>query len=133
MLEKERAYGGGSYLEPELTDVLAAEDLGTEHIVPDWPWGRKERCEMRFSVESHPKRGERLVKQSRKNGRTYKPKATTYATRVKIIRIDGKIGHVVWNKMYGHFGVSMEDGKIASMTFFDEEAQALAEKFFGAN
>lgn len=122
---------GGSYLKPEFEDVLNAKDLGTEHVVDDWPWGRQQRCTMSFLVEKN-KRGERFVKQSRMKGRTYKPKTGTYATRVKIIEIDGKIGHVRWDKRYGGFGVSIEDGKYYSKVFYDYEAMELAEKFFGA-
>lgn len=130
MIEKDR--GVGALLEPEIEDVLAAKDLGTEHVVDDWPWGRKRRCTMGFYVERDPKRGERFVKQSRMDGRQYKPKKGTYATRVKIIEIDGKIGHVVWHEGYGHFGVNIEDSKYRSMTFFDDEARQLAKKFFSA-
>ena len=127
MIEK----NGKTFLEPELEDVMAAKDLGTEHTVEDWPWGRKRRCEMHFFVERN-KRGERFVKQSRMDGRQYKPKAGTYATRVKIIEIDGKIGHVKWHRAYRHLGVNIEDGKYCGKTFYDDEAEELAGKFFGA-
>jgi len=38
----------------------------------------------------------------------------------------------VWHEEYGHFGVNIEDGKYRSMTFFDDDARQLAEKFFSA-
>lgn len=69
----ENCYGGKTYFEPELEDVLKATDLGTEHVVDNWPWGRQQRCTMSFFVEEN-NRGERLVKQSKMNGRFYKPK-----------------------------------------------------------
>lgn len=120
---------GKEYFEPELEDVLLATDLGDDHTVDDWPWGRKQRCSMHFFVE-RSKRGERFVKQSTMNGRTYKPKRSTYQTKVKIIELDGKIGHVSWN-MYGMFGVNIEDGKYLSVTFYDDDARKLKENYFG--
>lgn len=131
MIERDRTkFGGkGAYLVPEFFDVMSATDLGTEHQVDDWPWGRKQRCTMNFFVEKN-KRGERFVKQSRFAGQLYKPKAGIYATRVKIIKIDGKIGHVKWNNSYGHFGVSLEDGKYFDKIFHGYEAKMLAKRFF---
>ena len=125
---KEKAYESSTLLVPELADVMAAKDLGKDYTVDDWPWGRKQRCSMRFFVET-TKRGQRFVKQSTMNERTYKPKKTTYCDRVKIILIDGKIGHISWNNNYKHFGVDIEDGKYASVTFYDEEGLTLAKHF----
>lgn len=127
----EKSFGNRTLLEPEYKDVMQAVDLGIFHIVNDWPWGKKQRCEMNFSVEKN-RRGERFVKQSRMNGRMYKPKAETYVTRVKIIEIDGKIGHVKWHDGSGYFGVSIEDGRYFDKIFFDDEARHLAGIFFGA-
>jgi hypothetical protein len=129
MKEKE-GYTGNVICQVELEDVLAAIDLGTDHVVEDWPWGRKQRCSMHFYVESN-KRGERFVKQSTMNGRSYKPKARTYAERVTIIEILGKIGHVEFSK-YGMVGVYVQDSKFSGETFFDEEAMTLAKHFFGS-
>ncbi|MCK5615066.1 hypothetical protein KAR91_75080 [Candidatus Pacearchaeota archaeon] len=128
MIEK-RIGSGGAYLTPEFDDVMNATDLGTEHQVDDWPWGRKHRCKMNFMVEKN-KHGERFVKQSRFAGQLYKPKTGVYATRVKIIKIDGKIGHVKWNNSYGHFYVSLEDGRYFDKIFHSDEAKELAKKFF---
>lgn len=125
---KEKAYESSTLLVPELADVLAATDLGEDYTVDDWPWGRKQRCSMRFFVET-TKRGQRFVKQSTMNERTYKPKKSTYCDRVRIILIDGKIGHISWNNNYKHFGVDIEDGKYASVTFFDDEGLTLAKHF----
>ena len=120
---------GKEFLLPTLEDVLEATDLGKDHVVDDWPWGRKQRCSMHFFVEVN-KRGERFVKQSTFNGRTYKPKASTYSTKVSIVEIDGKIGHVEWTK-YGIFAIYIEDGKYLTQNFFDEDADALRKHFFG--
>ena len=127
MLEKE-SYGK-TYLVPELKDLLKATDLGTEHVVYEWPWGRKQKCIMRFFVETGPK-GERFVKQSTFRGRVNKPKKSTYARRVKIIELDGKIGHVEWSKNYSMFTVYIEDSKYFGATWHDEEAEKLFKHFF---
>lgn len=128
MLEKE-SYGK-TYLVPELEDVLGATDLGVDHTVDDWPWGRKQRCSMHFFVETHPKRGQRFVKQSTFKGRVNKPKTSTYASRVKIIELDGKIGHIEFNEQYSMCAVLIEDGKYLGITFHDDESDTLAEHFF---
>ena len=130
MIEK-KTYYGDKMLEPEFEDVMKAKDLGLSHVVEDWPWGRKKRCTMLFYVERDPKRGERFVKQSRMDGRQYKPKKSTYSGRVKIVEIDGKIGHVEWHGGYRHFGINIEDGRYCGKTFFDDEAKQLAARFFG--
>ena len=129
-MEEVKAYAGHTFLVPELDDVLEAKDLGRDHTVDDWPWGRKQRCSMHFFVESN-KRGERLVKQSTMNGRRNMPKKKTYATKVKVVEIDGKIGHVEWSADYGMFGVTIQDGKYASQTFYDTEGKMLRDMFFG--
>lgn len=126
---KTREIHGKEYYEPEVEDVLKATDLGDDHTVEDWPWGRKQRCSMHFFVESRGNK-QRFVKQSTMNGRTYKPKRSTYQNKVKIIELDGKIGHVTWN-VYGMFTVNIEDGKYLSKTFFDEDAAKLKNNYFG--
>lgn len=128
MLEK-KTYDDKIALIPEVSDVLEATDLGTNHTVDDWPWGRKRRCSMHFFVESN-KRGERFVKQSTMDGRTYKPKTATYATKVKLIEIDGKMGHVEWNRSFQMFSVYIEDGQYWSGDFHGEEAQKLFKHYF---
>lgn len=140
MIEK-KIGSGGACLTPEFDDVMNATDLGTEYIINDWygyfsrcyrpGWGKKEGCTMSFYVEKN-KHGERFVKQSRFAGQLYKPKAGIYATRVKIIKIDGKIGHVKWNDSYGHFGVSLEDSRYFDKIFHGDEAKELVKRFFGA-
>ena len=125
---KEKSYDSSTLLVPELADVMAAKDLGEDYTIDDWPWGRKQLCSMRFFVET-TKRGQRFVKQSTMNERTYKPKKSTYCDRVKIISIDDKIGHISWRNNYKQFGVDIEDGKYAAVTFYDEEGLTLAKHF----
>ncbi len=119
-----------SFTVPEVKDLLAATDLGTDHTVEDWPYGRQKRCSMRFYVEHKGRFGERLVKQSTFNGRVNKPKPGTYATKVKLILIDDRIAHVRWSKDYGMLEVSIEDGKYLGQTFYSDEAIELAWHFF---
>lgn len=130
---KKQHYNGSNktFFVPEFDDVMNAKDLGTDHTVEDWPFGRSKRCSMHFFVETDPKRGERFVKQSTMNGRSYKPKKDTYHTKCKIVEIDGKIGNVVWHDGFNQFGVNIQDGHYSSQTFFNEDATALKNKFFG--
>jgi hypothetical protein len=126
MLEKE--IYGKTHFEPELKDVLECTDLGNDYTVDDWPWGRKRRCSMHFFIESN-KRGQRFVKQSTLEGRTYKPKASTYDFRSTIVEIDGKVGHLSVGS-YGGACIRIEDGKYLSKTFYDEDFLVIAQKFF---
>jgi hypothetical protein len=58
----------------------------TEATVEDWPSG-KHRVTAVFTVERHPKHGERAVRTT-----TGKPKALPYASRVRIV--DGDDGRI---------------------------------------
>ena len=126
---KTEDYHGKEYYRPEVEDLLKAKIFGKDHVVEDWPWGRKQRCSMHFSIEKN-KRGERFVKQSTFKGRTYKPKRSTYALEMVIVEVNGKIGYVS-STMYGSVGIDIEDGKYLSATFFDEDADTLRKHFFG--
>lgn len=114
-----------------LEDIMNAENLGDDHTVNDWPWGRKERCRMHFWIESEARRGERFVRQSSKGGEVFKPKKSTFTTQATLIRIDNKVGHVEWNVNYRVFEVTMEDSSYMPVTFFGDEARALFRRFFG--
>ena len=126
-MKEKKGYSGNVICQVELEDVLEAIDLGTDYTVEDWPWGRKQRCSMHFYVESN-KRGQRLVKQSTLNGRTYKPKARTYSSRVTIIEILGKIGHVEMSDYM--VGVYVQDSKFSGASFFEADAALLSKHFF---
>ena len=128
---REDSYRNSTFFIPELSDVLSAVNLGEDHTVDDWPWGRKRRCSMHFSVET-TSRGQRLVKQSTMDGRSYKPKKTTFADRVVIVEIDGKIGHVELSRNYHMAGVTLQDSSYTSPTFHDAECDEIAAKFFSA-
>jgi len=129
MLEKE--IHGRKYFQLEMDDILTkATDLGDDCTIEGWPWGRKQKCTMHFFVESG-KKGQRFVKQSTFNGRTYKPKRSTYASQVTIIKIDDKIGRAEWNEGYQLLRVKMEDGKYLESTFFEDDGQVIADYFFG--
>ena len=118
------------HFEIELSDVLEATDLGTDHIVDDWPWGRKQKLRMHFFVEPHPKRGERFMRQSTFRGRIKAVKKSTYTSRATIIELDGKIGHVEFNQQFVMFEVDIEDGKYWSKTFHGSDAVKLFNHFF---
>ena len=113
----------------ELTtqDVLQATDLGQDLTVDDWPFGRIRQCSMHFFVESG-KRGQRLVRQSTMNGRTYKPKKDTYATGVKLVELGGKTGYIKWSDDWQHLTVCKHDGNHIQ-TFFDTDARIIARHF----
>ena len=113
----------------ELTveDVKQAKDLGKDITIENWPFGRKQRCSMHFFVEVG-KKGERLVRQSTMDGRTYKPKKSTYTTSVKIVELNSKTCHIEWDKNYGMLTVCKHDG-VHLHTFFDTDARLLALHF----
>lgn len=63
----------------------------TQCTINDWPSGRH-RTTATFRIETHPTRGERVVRTTLhpKTGRPSAPKTTTYARRVRIV--DGDDG-----------------------------------------
>ena len=128
MLEKD--IFGKMFLEPEVDDLLNCKVVGDTHIAEDWPYGRQKRCMMKFWVETSKKNQQRLVKQSVFQGRENKPKKTTFAHRVVIIEIDGKIGHVEWSKSMNMVAVRMQAGQYKESTFFDSDAAKLVKHFF---
>ena len=73
-----------------------------EAVFNDWPSGRV-RVNCRFWIESDPKRGERVYRQTEdKNGRPCKPKQKTYCTRACIV--DGDDGRTYLLEQSGNFG-----------------------------
>ncbi len=67
----------------------------------DWPSGRA-RVRCRFWIESDPKKGERVCRQTEdKHGRPCKPKKTTYAPRFAIV--DGDDGRT-YTLEFGKYG-----------------------------
>ena len=69
----------------------------TAYLVPDYPYGRKVRCRIRYWIESDPKKGHRLVSQT-ENPRTLAwnaPKRSTYTIASACLYLDD-VGHVQW-------------------------------------
>ena len=61
-------------------------------LIPDWPSGRY-KVPARFSIETHPTRGQRCVRQTQHplKGTWSAPKTTTYAAQARIVTgSDGK-------------------------------------------
>ena len=57
-----------------------------ERRIDGWPFGRKQRCQAVFKIETHPKRGQRAVRViTDAEGRSYAPKKLTYSPRVRIV------------------------------------------------
>jgi len=69
----------------------------TAYLVDDYPYGFNVRTQIRFWLESKPKKGWRFVSQTRnpKTGGWNKPKASTYADWGGAMFLDEN-GHVQW-------------------------------------
>ena len=69
----------------------------TAYVVDDYPYGFRERTQIRYWLEHKPKKGWRFVSQTMnpKSGRWNKPKASTYIEWGAAMYRDDK-GHVHW-------------------------------------
>ena len=69
----------------------------TAYVVDDYPYGFRERTQIRYWLEHKPKKGWRFVSQTLnpKTSRWNKPKASTYAEWGAAMYLDGA-GHVQW-------------------------------------
>jgi hypothetical protein len=69
----------------------------TAYVVDDYPYGFRERTQIRYWLEHKPKKGWRFVSQTLnpKTGRWNKPKASTYAEWGAAMYLDEN-GHVQW-------------------------------------
>lgn len=69
----------------------------TAYVVADYPYGFRLRCQIRYWIETHPKRGQRVVSQTTNPKRSEtvwnKPKASTYSD-IRVLYIDGATGYV---------------------------------------
>ena len=68
------------------------------YLVDDYPYGFRERTQIRYWLEAKPKKGWRLVSQTMnpKTNRWNKPKASTYIEWGAAMYLDDK-GHVHWD------------------------------------
>jgi hypothetical protein len=69
----------------------------TAYVVADYPYGYRERTTIRYWLEQKPKKGWRLVSQTKnpKTGAWNKPKPSTYADWGAAMYLD-RDGHVQW-------------------------------------
>ena len=69
----------------------------TAYLVDDYPYGFRERTQIRYWLEAKPKKGWRFVSQTKnpKTDRWNKPKASTYSDWGAAMFLDDK-GHVQW-------------------------------------
>jgi hypothetical protein len=90
----------------------------TAYFVDDYPYGFRERTQIRYWLEAKPKRGWRFISQTMnpKTGRWNKPKASTYAEWGAAMCLDGD-GHVQWT---GVGPYSDEQAVRALVTMFPE-------------
>jgi hypothetical protein len=70
----------------------------TAYLVADYPYGFRERTQIRYWLEAKPKKGWRFVSQTMnpKTSRWNKPKASTYIEWAAAMYLDDK-GHVHWD------------------------------------
>lgn len=84
-----------------MTTILPGTHISAEtaYVVPDYPYGHTLRCQIRYWLDVHPKRGVRLMSQTtnpKKVGIVWnKPKAATYARFAGSMFLDDE-GHVQW-------------------------------------
>lgn len=69
----------------------------TAYLVPDYPYGHRVRCRIRYWMERDPRRGYRLVSQTEnpKTMRWNAPRRSTYALIAASMYLDEQ-GHVHW-------------------------------------
>ena len=69
----------------------------TAYVVDDYPYGFRERTQIRYWIESAPKRGDRFVSQTKnpKTGYWNAPKPSTYAP-IGVITKNPENGHISW-------------------------------------
>lgn len=90
----------------------------TAYLVDDYPYGFRERTQIRYWLEKKAKKGWRFVSQTLnpKTGRWNKPKASTYIEWAAAMFLDDQ-GHVHWEGV----GAYSDDAKIlAFVTTFPE-------------
>lgn len=80
------------------TPLYGHTSEATAYLVADYPYGFRERTQIRYWLESKPKKGWRFVSQTMnpKTNRWNKPKASTYIEWAAVMYLDDK-GHVHWD------------------------------------
>jgi hypothetical protein len=93
----------------------------TAFVVADYPYGFRLRCQIRYWLEHHPKRGTRLVSQTsnpKRGGIWNKPKASTYSDIAGVMFLDDK-GHVQWD------GLTIYSDAAQSQAWLDAHREGL--------
>ena len=116
-------------LDRDIAEALAArrEPLyghtseATAYVVDDYPYGFRERTQIRYWLEGKPGKGWRFVSQTMnpKTGRWNKPKASTYADWGGAMYKDEK-GHVHWDGI----GAYSDENKILAFVKAFPEAKS---------
>lgn len=94
--------------------LLTFSNPRRQAIIPDWPLGRDQRGPATFTVESDPRKGERIARVT-----TGKPKRTTYAHKACVV--DGSNGRTYLLLYDRQFGESV---RIASSDMQRDAPQA---------
>lgn len=73
-------------------------------VFPDWPYGRDVKTQATFTIETHPKRGQRAVRVTLdpRTGRPSAPKTLTYADAQRIVDGDDGKTYILVLSMYGN-------------------------------
>ena len=111
----------GAQLDREIAEALANggktplyghTSESTAYVVDDYPYGFRERTQIRFWLEHKPKKGWRFVSQTMnpKTGRWNKPKASTYLEWGGAMYLDEK-GHVHWDGV-GPYSDEKKDARV---------------------
>jgi hypothetical protein len=87
----------------------------TEATVEDWPSGKR-RVTAVFTVERHPKRGERAVRTT-----TGRPRALNYAPKVRIVDGDDGRIYIAHLTNYGHISIMRGTMDYGHDTVFEHE------------
>ena len=84
-------------------------------VIDDWPNGGK-RVRAIFSIEEHPKRGQRAVRVT-----TGAPKKLTFAKQMRIVDGDDGKTYIAELTMYGHITIMRGDMKFREETIFRDD------------
>jgi hypothetical protein len=80
-----------------MTELLGHTSPETAYLVPDYPYGFRLRCQIRYWIETKKGHGQRVVSQTtnpkRPGEHWNQPKGSTYAT-IKALYLDDTSGHV---------------------------------------
>jgi hypothetical protein len=89
-----------------------------EAVIPDWPWGSKQRTTATFTIEIGPVSRERAVRVTidPKTGRPTAPKKRTYASKARIVDGDDGRTYIAELSMYGFVSIMRGDMKFEEET-----------------